>query len=109
MAVFALGMKTAIQAFRNDAPLHGNITRVLAVNRAVFVHAPADGTMVHDDILAIGDFERVQFAAHFVTQPKAHVANDNIMRGDPKYISRDANAVTGSTLSRDRDVRFAQS
>src|SRR6266699_3580849 len=107
------GVLLLVIALRNDAPLHG-----VAVHRPgsgeCFGVAPTARAMVNDEVLAVIDAEAV--AADFtriVAGAKAQEAENHIMRLREResvavaLTFLDADAVVGSGLAGDGQVRFA--
>ncbi|MNL86341.1 hypothetical protein D3C87_2150070 [compost metagenome] len=65
IAMRSLEMHALVQAFGNDAPLHGEV--LVVVERCVLIHGPAHGAMIHDDILVANAIEGIIGLFAFIT------------------------------------------
>ena len=83
VSVLALGMKTAIQAFGNQAPLQRQIFRVRSMQRAILISAPTERAMGDDRILGVPVTWNVpDLDLRFVAQAKTHIPDNHVVRCD---------------------------
>lgn len=103
--VAALGVERTAQALGEDAPLHREI--FVGIERRAFVRAPADRTVVDQDVAAVATSERILVAgrrAPLVAHAEPQVAQDDVVGPDGHAETCDADAVARSALPCDREV-----
>ena len=106
VAVGSLAVSRILQTLCGDAPLNGKV--LSAIDRQTFVDAPADRTMVDDDVVVVHRTEAVAFMVGniFIAQAETHITDDDVVAIQRNGIVGYADAVAGSRLSGNGDVAF---
>ena len=76
------------------------------IDRQTFVDAPADGTVVHDDVVVVHRTETVtlMISNKLIAQTETHITEDDVVAGDDKRMIGYADAVARSCLSGNGDI-----
>ena len=102
VAVRALAVHAAVEGFRDQAPLDGDVGHV-AAQREALVHRPAGRAVVEDHPAGPASHaDAVDLRAGDVAGPEAQVAHDHVVRLDLDRLSPEADAVAGRRLAGDR-------
>src|SRR4030042_3330395 len=97
VTVRPLGMIGQVQAFGDDAPLHGRA--VVPVEGHGLVHAPARRTMVNDEMLLVPSPDGIRFHAGFIPEPEPQIPEYHLACPDDHLVITDADSATARSLA----------